>query len=138
MIKITITPKVNETTNKTWWFAEWPKAGKVDPNRLFRLLEIVYQDMKYVGAVGLCVSLVGFDPYGQPGPFIRTDPTYEVLWIDEGLEFRNPEYVKRLSEQLQAQYEIVGVVFHSQQFAELFKLKIEALWTFRALQKDYS
>lgn len=138
MIELVITAKTNQVTDKTRWFVEWPKAGTVNPNRLYRLLEVVYQDMKYVGAVGLCVSLVGFDPYGQPGPFIRTEPTYEVLWIDEGLEFRNPEYVNRLSEQLQSQYEIVGVVFHSQQFAELFKAKIEALWTFKALQKDYS
>lgn len=138
MIELVITAKTNQVTDKTRWFVEWPKAGTVNPNRLCRLLEIVYQDMKYVGAVGLCVSLVGLDPYGQPGPFIRTEPTHEVLWMDEGLEFRNLEYVRRLSEHLQSQYEIVGVVFHSQPFAELFKLKIEALWTFKALQKDYS
>lgn len=138
MIKITITPKVNETTNKTWWFAEWPDGGDVDPSKMFRLLEIVYRDVKYVGTVGMSIKLVGFDPRKQIGPYIETEPHYEVLWLDEDLEHRHTKYVEDLSDYLQRQYNIVGVVFHSERFAELFKLKIEALWTFRALQEDYS
>ena len=139
MIKITITPKVNETTNKTWWFAEWPDGGDVDPSKMCRLLEIVYQDVKYVGTVGMSVKLVGFNPRRQianPTALIETEPHYEVMWLD--LEYRHPEYINDLSEYMQRQYHIVGVVFNSREFAELFKAKIEALWTFRALQKEYS
>lgn len=136
MIKIEITPKVNESSNKTWWFAEWPDGGDVDPSKMFRLLEIVYQDIKYVGTVGMSVKLVGFNPRRQIGPYIETEPHYEVMWLD--LEYRHHGYINDLSEYMQRQYHIVGVVFHSREFAELFKLKIEALWTFRALQKDYS
>lgn len=141
MIKITITPKVNETTDKTWWFAEWPDGGDVTPSKICRLLEIVYQDVGYTGTVGLSIKLVGFNPRKQianPAALIETEPHYEVMFLDEGLEYRPKKYVEDLSEYLQRQYVIVGVVFHSERFAELFKAKIEALCTFKLLQQDYS
>jgi hypothetical protein len=62
MIKIEITPRLNETTDKTWWFAEWPDSGDVTPSKMCRLLEIVYSDVGYTGTVGMSIKLVGFDP----------------------------------------------------------------------------
>jgi hypothetical protein len=138
MIKLTITPQVNETSNKTWWFVEWPIGGDVDPSKMCRLLEIVYRDVKYVGTVGLSIKLVGFTPRKQIGAIIETKPQYEVMFLDEDLAYRHPEHINGLSEYLQKQYVIVGVVFNSEVFAQLFKDKIEALWTFKALQRDYS
>lgn len=138
MIDITISPRVNETTNKTWWFVEWPSGGEVDPSKMFRLLEIVYSDVGYQGTVGLSIKLVGFNPRRQIGPNIKTEPYYEVMFLDDDLAYRHPEHINGLSEYLQQQYVIVGVVFNSQESAELFKFKIEARWTFRALQKEYS
>lgn len=141
MIKITITPKVNESSNKTWWFVEWPSGGEVDPSKMFRLLEIVYSDVGYQGTIGLSIKLVGFDPRRQianPTALIETEPYYEVMFLDDDLAYRHPEHINGLSEYLQQQYVIVGVVFNSQESAELFKFKIEARWTFQALQKEYS
>lgn len=138
MIKLTITPRVNETSNKYWWFVEWPNGGEVDPSKMFRLLEIVYSDVGYQGTVGLSIKLVGFEPRKQIGAIIQTEPHYEVMFLDDDLAYRHPEYINGLSEHLQSQYVIVGVVFNSQESAELFKFKIEARWTFQALQKEYS
>lgn len=139
MIDITISPRVNETTNKTWWFAEWPDAGEVTPSKMCRLLEIVYSDVGYQGTVGLSIKLVGFNPRKQTHltGLIETEPYYEVMFLDEDLAYRLPQYINDLSEYLQRQYVIVGVVLNSQESAELFKFKIEALWTFKALQSEF-
>jgi hypothetical protein len=127
MIELTITPRTNLDSKNTWWFVEWPKSGAVSPNREVRLLDIVYDEMKYVGSVGFCVQYTTNDT-------AKTDE-YHVMFVDHYYYYstKDSTYYQRKN------YEhIVGMVFKDRKSAELFKDKIEALWTFKALQRDYS
>ena len=129
MIELTITPKINQHTNKTWWFVEWDKAHGVAPGKEVNLLKIIYDEMSYTGTVGFCIE------YPKD---IKDHFDYHVMFVDDiyyqgMLREEDTVYIQRKN------YEhIVGMVFKDRESAELFKYKIEVRWTFRALQKDYT
>ena len=137
MIELTITPKRNDATRKTWWFVEWPEGGKVSPAKEMNLMDIVYSEMQYTGTVGFCVQY----PDNHVNDYVRKALTkqgnYHVMFVDEiYYQTRHGSGVEYLQRK---HYEhIVGMAFKDKESAELFKYRIEVRFTYKALQADYS
>lgn len=138
MIELTITPRFNYYSRRTWWFVEWPEGGKVSPAKEMSLLDIVYDEMAYTGTVGFCVQYF-VDPldHNTKSEYdLAVKENHNVMFVDDiyyhSCQGDSAEWIQR------KHYEhIVGMAFRDKESAELFKYRIEVRYTFKALQASY-
>ncbi len=122
----------------TWWFVEWPEGGEVSPAKEVKLLELVYEEMKYKGTVGFCVQYpVERFERSETLYNLEKQANYHVMFVDEFYYYAGRPEDESMYYQRQNYEHIVGMAFKDRESAELFKHKIEARWTFKALQADY-